>query len=202
MHKQLLNVISGLEVTGDIQSAALRLLSKHKLDDVAEHTLKVANEAKKIAACFGGSAEKAFAAGLLHDIGNVIPLNNRVSLCNDLGIQMFEEEKMVPSMLHPKLSKIIASEVFQVDTDICNAIECHSTLKAHAGKLDLVLFVADKVSWDRIYNGEFIEEMTDGLEVSLERSAIVYLKYLCSGKAKVLHPWTIEAYDYLKDICK
>ncbi len=201
MHKQLLNAILGLEVTGDIQNNALKLLSMHGLDDVAEHTLKVANEAKKIAACFGESEEKAFVAGLLHDIGNVIPLDNRISFCNDLELQMFEEEKLVPSMLHPKLSSTIASEVFQVDTDICNAIECHSTLKAHAGKLDLVLFVADKVSWDIIYNGEFIEEMLDGLEVSLERSAIAYLKYLCNGKAKVLHPWTIEAYSYLKGIC-
>lgn len=202
MHKQLLDAILGLEITGDMQKDALRLLSLYELDEVAEHTLKVANEAKKIAVCFGVNEEKAFVAGLLHDIGNIIPLDSRVNFCNDLGIQMFEEEKIFPSMLHPKLSKTIASEVFQVDTNICNAIECHSTLKAYAGKLDLVLLVADKVSWDRIYNGEFIEEMLDGLEVSLERSAIAYLKYLCSSQAKVLHPWTIEAYSYLKGICK
>jgi putative nucleotidyltransferase with HDIG domain len=189
-------------ITGDIQKDALKLLSLYELREVAEHTLKVANEAKKIAGCFGVSEEKAFVAGLLHDIGNIIPLQNRVSFCNDLGIQMFEEEKLVPSMLHPKLSRIISNEVFQVDTDICNAIECHSTLRAYAGKLDLVLFVADKVSWPRIYNEQFIDGMLEGLKISLECSAIEYLKYLCSGHATVLHPWAIEAYSYLKGICK
>jgi len=202
MHKQLLDTISGLEITGDIQKDALRLLSLYELDEVAEHTLKVANEAKKIAGRFGVSQEKAFVAGLLHDIGNIIPLHNRVSFCNDLGIQMLEEEKSAPAMLHPKLSRIISGEVFKVDTDICNAIECHSTLKAYAGKLDLVLFVADKVSWPRIYNEQFIDGMLEGLKVSLECSAITYLKYLYSGQAKVLHPWTIEAYSYLEGICK
>lgn len=194
--------VTGIEVTGDIQKDALRLLSVHGLDEVAEHSLKVANEAKRIAECFGASEEKAFVAGLLHDLGNIIPLQERVSFCNCFGIQVFEEEKIIPSMLHPKVSRVIASEVFHVDTDICNAIECHSTLKAYAGKLDLVLFVADKVSWDRVYNAEFIEEMLKGMETSLEYSAIAYLEYLCSGKAKILHPWTIEAYCYLKGICK
>jgi len=195
-------MISRIEVTGDIQKDAMRLLSVNGLNEVAEHSLKVADEAKRIARCFGVIAEKAFVAALLHDIGNVISLHDRVNFCNEFGIKVFEEEKLVPSMLHPKLSKVIASDVFHVDTDICNAIECHSTLKAYVDKLDLVLFVADKVSWDRIYNGEFIEEMLEGLKVSLECSAIAYLKYLCNGQDKVLHPWTIEAYSYLKGICR
>lgn len=201
MHIQLSDMISRLEVTGDMRKDALGLLYINGLDEVAEHSLKVANEAKRIAGCFGVSEDKAFAAGLLHDIGNVIPLHNRVDFCNALGIQIFEEEKLIPSMLHPKLSKVIASDVFHVDADICNAIECHSTLKAYADKLDLVLFIADKISWDRIYNGEFIEEMQEGLKISLECSAIIYLKHLCNGQAKVLHPWTVEAYNYLKGIC-
>lgn len=202
MNNKLLDLISEIEVTGDIQKDVLRLLSANGLDEVAEHSLKVANEAKKIARCFEVNEDKAFIAGLLHDIGNVIPVHRRVNFCNDLGIQMYEEEELAPSMLHPKLSRIIASEVFQVDTDICNAIECHSTLKAYAGKLDLVLFVADKTSWPRAYNEGFIEEMLEGLNVSLECSAIKFLEYILNGHAKVIHPRALEAYNYLKDICK
>lgn len=202
MNNQLLGLISGIEVTGDIQKDALNLFHVNGLDEVAEHSLKVANEAKRISRCFGVSEEKAFIAGILHDIGNVIPLNKRVNFCNDLGIEMFEEEKLAPSMLHSKLSRIIASEVFQVDTDICNAIECHSTLKAYAGKLDLVLFVADKTSWPRAYNEGFIEEMQEGLNVSLECSAIKFLEYILNGHAEVIHPRAIKSYNYLKDICK
>ena len=202
MHNQLPNLISGIEVTGDMQKDVLRLLSTNGNEELVEHSVKVANEAKRIARRYGVSEKKAFIAGLLHDVGRIVPLHKSIDTCNDFRIQVFEEEKLVPSLLHPKLSRIIASNVFQVDTDICNAIECHSTLKAYASKLDMVLFIADKVSWDRIYNEGFIEEMLKGLNVSLECSAYEYLKYLFSGHAEVFHPWIIEAYSYLRDICK
>ena len=202
MHNQLSNLISGIEVTGDIKRDVLRLLSTNGNEELAKHSVKVANEAKRIARRYGVSEEKAYIAGLLHDVGRIVPLHTSIDTCNDFGIQVFEEEKLVPSLLHPKLSRIIASNVFQVDTDICNAIECHSTLKAYASKLDMVLFIADKVSWDRIYNEGFIKEMLEGLDVSLECSAIKFLEYLFSGHAEVLHPWAIESYGYLKDICK
>ena len=202
MYKQLLDLISGIEVTGDIQKDALTLLSVNGHDEVAEHSVKVANEAKRIARRYGVSEEKAFIAGLLHDIGRIVPQDKSVNICNELGIQVLEEEKLVPSMLHGKLSRVIASEVFKADADICNAIECHSTLKANASKLDLILFIADKVSWDRVYNGEFIEEMLEGLRVSLECSAIKFIEYICNGHAEIEHPRAIEAYSYLKSICK
>jgi predicted HD superfamily hydrolase involved in NAD metabolism len=202
VNKLLLNLISGVELTGDVQTDALRLLSINGNKELVEHSIKVANEAKKIARRFGVSEEKAFIAGLLHDIGRIIPLNKSVDTCNELEIQVFEEEKLVPSLLHSKLSKFIASDLFQVDEDICNAIECHSTLKAYVSKLDLILFIADKVSWDRIDNEGFIEAMLEGLDVSLECSAIKFIEYLFSGHAEILHPWAIESYGYLKDICK
>ena len=99
------------------------------------------------------------------------------------------------------LSLIIARDVFRVEEEICNAIECHSTLKANAGKFDLILFVADKLSWDSKHNKEFIDEMMKGLDVSLEHAAFVYVKYLYKSKAEVLHPMTIEAFRYLEGIC-
>ncbi len=202
MHEHLLALVSEIEITGDIQRDVRQLLFLNGLDEVAEHSLKVANEARRLAGCFEASEEKAFIAGLLHDIGNVIPLQKRVNLCNDLGIQMFEEEKLAPSMLHPKLSRVIASEIFLVDEEICSAIECHSTMKADAGKLDLILFVADKTSWPVAYNRGFIGEMLKGLNISLEYSALKYLEYIIDGHAQVMHPRAIEAYNYLKGMCK
>lgn len=202
MQKQLSDLISEIEVTGDMQKDVIGLLLRNGHEELSKHSIKVANEAKRIAGRYGVSEEKAFTAGLLHDTGRIIPLHKSVNICNELGIQVLEEEKLAPSLLHPKLSRFIASDIFQVDVDICNAIECHSTLRANARKLDMVLFIADKVSWDRSYNGEFIKEMLEGLDVSLEYSAIKFIEYICDGHAEVLHPWAIEAYGYLKSICK
>ncbi|HYE83069.1 MAG TPA: bis(5'-nucleosyl)-tetraphosphatase (symmetrical) YqeK [Clostridia bacterium] len=202
MYNPLSGLYSEVKGSAEIYSDVLRLLSLNGCEEVADHSLKVANRAKSIARYYGINEESAFVAGLLHDIGNIIPLEKRVALCSELGIGVLEEEQLAPAMLHPKLSKIIARDIFLVDEEICNAIECHSTLKADAGKLDMVLFVADKISWDRSYSEGFIDEMLDSLNTSLECSALEYLKYLHSGKAKVMHPWTIEAYSHLTDLCE
>jgi putative nucleotidyltransferase with HDIG domain len=201
MKKQLLDLILCIEVTGDLHKDVFSLLSMDGNKELEEHTIKVAYEAERIARLYEISEEKAFTAGLLHDIGKLIPLHRRIDICDYFGVYVFEEERLVPSMLHPKLSRIIADNFFHVDAEICNAVECHSTLKANASKLDLVLFIADKVSWPRTHNGGFVKGMLDGLDVSLECSAIKFLQYIHSGHAEVLHPWAIEGYNYLKDIC-
>jgi predicted HD superfamily hydrolase involved in NAD metabolism len=201
MHRLLSTLIEGVDITGEIEKDVCSLLRKKGYEEIADHTLKVANRAREIAANYGVSVESAYAAGVLHDIGNLVPIDKRVYFCNELGIKVIEVEKVNPALLHSKISKIIAQDIFMVEEDICDAIECHSTLKANAGKLDLVLFVADKLSWDSIHNKDFIHEMMKALDVSLEYAAYTFTKHLYSRKDIVLHPRTIEAYSYLEGIC-
>lgn len=200
MHKEIQNLISGIDFTGDVPSDVLKLLTVKGSTELVNHIVKVAYEAKKIAKHFGIDEEKALTAGLLHDVGRTIPADKSVEICQELGIHVFDEERTVPSLLHPKLSKVIAKEIFKADPEICSAVECHSSLKANASKLDLVLMIADKISWERPHNSDFIEQMLEGLNDSLECSAITYLEYLHSGNAEILHPWAIEAYEYLKGV--
>jgi predicted HD superfamily hydrolase involved in NAD metabolism len=187
-------------VTKEIENDVHSILLKNNCEEVAQHTQKVADRARQLASKFGLSEEAAYIAGLLHDIGNIVPIEERVDFCNAFSIEVLEVEKIAPSLLHSKISKIIARGVFGVEEEICNAIECHSTLKAYASKLDLTLFVADKLSWDSKHNKEFVEEMTEGLTVSLECAAFAYVKYLYRSQVKVMHPMTIEAFNYLEGI--
>lgn len=189
-------------ITGEIEKEAYSMLLKNNCEEVAEHSKIVANAARQLALKFGSNEEAAYIAGILHDIGNIVPKDERVAYCNKYAVEVLEEEKLAPSLLHSKISKIIARDIFRMEEEICNAIECHSTLKANAGKLDLTLFVADKISWDIKYNKEFIEDMMKGLDISLECAAFAYLKYLCNSNLEVQHPMTIEAFKYLEGICK
>jgi predicted HD superfamily hydrolase involved in NAD metabolism len=186
----------------DIENDVHSILLNNNCEEVAQHTQLVADKARQLASKFGLNEEAAYIAGLLHDIGNIVPIEERVDFCNVFSIEVLEAEKIAPSLLHSKISKIIARGVFGIEEEICSAIECHSTLKANASKLDLVLFVADKLSWDSKHNKEFIEEMTEGLAVSLECAAFEYVKYLYKSQVKVMHPMTIEAFNYLEGICK
>jgi HD superfamily phosphohydrolase YqeK len=108
-------------------------------------------------------------------------------------------------LLHQKISKVIAEELFGViDRYILNAIECHTTLRVNANEIDLVLFIADKLSWDSADSEPILDGIYRGLEISLKHGAFSYLGYLWDNRSniKVMHPWTVQAYNDLKIKCK
>jgi HD superfamily phosphohydrolase YqeK len=100
-------------------------------------------------------------------------------------------------IIHQKLSRILASEVFGVDDVlVLDAVECHTTLKANPTRLDKVLFVADKIAWDQDGIAPYYHKLVAALEQSLDHAVLVYLKYLWDRRhtLKVFHPWAREAY--------
>ena len=109
----------------------------------------MANEAKKIAEKFHVDKEKAAIAGYLHDISGIFQ-TRRIAVAEEFGVAIVEAERKFPMIIHQKLSRVIAKEIFKIeDEEILNAICCHTTLRKHATKMDLVLFVADKIEWDQ-----------------------------------------------------
>ena len=192
--------IKGVNFEGDIKEDSANLLIYHGYNEIAEHSVKVADEANRIANKFGYDGEKAFISGCLHDIGNIIPLERRLSICKELGIEVLEEEGIVKHLLHQKLSKMMAQEIFGInDKDILNAIECHTTLKASATLLDMILFIADKLSWDYAHKKGFVNEVSEEIEKSLEHGVLAYFNYLAKHmeEVKVFHPWLIDAHREL-----
>ena len=101
---------------------------------------------------------------------------------------------------HQKLSVPIARALFSVtDIEVLSAIECHTTLKANPSTLDKVLFVADKIVWDRSGSPPYLDDLLAALEVSLDRAALVYLNFLWQQREQlqVVHPWIVAARDHL-----
>lgn len=204
LHKVLYDLIMDYRFTGCVEKDSSGLLAFHKCEDVAEHSRKVAYESKRIAAKFEMREDKAFTAGCLHDISCVFSDDLKVSVCQELGIEILPEELIAPSLLHPKISKVMAVEMFEVDDiDVLNAIECHTTLKPNAGNYDMILFIADKMTWDAAYSQPFIDDLKEGLDKSLEHASLAYLRFLHndSHNMKVYHPWALEAYRNFEIIC-
>lgn len=197
MHKVFSDRLVGFCSTGNIEKDSLDLLNLHKCEEVAQHSKDVAYEAQRIAEKFGIDVNKAFIAGCLHDISRIFSDDQKIHICKELGIEMLPGELAVPSLLHPKVSRAMAVEIFDIrDVEILNAIECHSTLKANAGSMEMILFIADKITWDETYSNAFMEELKKGLENSLEQAAFAYLKYMYDNRhsMKFYHPWALEAY--------
>jgi HD superfamily phosphohydrolase YqeK len=105
-------------------------------------------------------------------------------------------------LLHQRISKAVARELFCVkDENILNDIGCHTTLRDNANDIDLLLFIADKLSWDSIDSEPILVGIHKGLEISLQHGAFSYISYLRNNRnnMNVMHPWTIQAYIDLKE---
>lgn len=200
MNKLITNLVDGLEFFGNIERDSYNLLQKHKRHRIANHSLRVGKMAKLISQKYFLDGEIAEVSGYLHDIGGIFSNDKRIEVATALGIEIIQEEVELPLILHQKISKVLAKEIFNINNvEILNAIECHTTLKANPSKLDMVLFLADKIQWDQDGVPPYLGEIEKALEVSIECAAYCYIDYLLRNKEKliVVHPWLLAAYKDL-----
>ncbi|TDF93885.1 HD domain-containing protein [Paenibacillus piri] len=189
-----------MSFSGNLEQDTSRFLRLHHCPHTAGHCLKVGYEAERLAARFGGDPDSARAAGFLHDISTIIPNQDRIRAAWELNIDVLPEEAAFPMIIHQKLSRTIARDVFGIENiAVLDAIECHTTLKASSTVLDRIVFIADKIEWDQAGRPLYLTELLEQLDVSLEHGVFVYIDYLWSRREqlKVVHPWLAEAHAEL-----
>ncbi|MGC9356840.1 MAG: bis(5'-nucleosyl)-tetraphosphatase (symmetrical) YqeK [Anaerolineae bacterium] len=197
------NWAEGIHLSGDVARDVPVFLRRHGFLHTAEHCRRVATEAARLAARFDEDLKKAVKAGWLHDVSVVIPEEDRVAIAGSAGLEVFPEEKAYPLLLHQRLSAFLAVQIFGVDDPIIlDAIRCHTTLRVGATRLDKIVFCADKLAWDQPGTPPWEIPMRDGLKISLDDGARVYLRHLWEGRAALgaVHPWLVEACRDILDV--
>lgn len=200
MHNILLRYCQPNKLTNDLIKDVPNFLMVNNHIETAKHSIRVSEMARRLALRFGVNPDHAEHAGLLHDVSAVIPHNERSCVAKALGIPVLPEEERFQMIIHQKISRVMAESFFGVmDTDVLSAIECHTTLKANFSKMDLVVFVADKIEWDQPGFPPYIEELKSQLKISLEHAAFSYIDYLWQRRntLKVVHPWLVDAHREL-----
>ncbi len=181
----------------ELKEQVQEFFDHYSKSETAIHSFEVANEAQRLASLLGLSEEKAFIAGLLHDISVVIPNEERIPLQISLNQVVLEEEKELPMILHQKQSVFVSTEIFGIkDKEILSAIESHTTLRKNATQLDKLIFIADKIKWDRSHSAPYLDELNKALKISLDDACKVYINWAMTDIV-VLHPWLTDAMDDL-----
>jgi predicted HD superfamily hydrolase involved in NAD metabolism len=191
---------AGVVLCGRLERDVPVFLNHHGRRRTAAHSAAVAAEASQLAKMFGQDPNQAEQAGWLHDISAVIPPEERIAAATAWSIPVLAEEEAFPLIVHQKLSATMAQQIFGVsDTAVLDAIGCHTTLRAHATELDTVIFVADKIKWDLDNDPPYLDSLLDALSVSLDAAAYAYVDYMWQRRheLRVIHPWLIEAHEYL-----
>ena len=161
------------------------------------HSLCVADEAKRLAEKYGGDTEKAYLAGLLHDITKNASAEEHLKIFSDFGIIPNEIENGAEKLWHAMSGAAYAEHILGIkDPEIIDAIRYHTTAKANMSLLAKILYLADFTSADRDYDD--VEVIRKYVNESLQKAFVYALQYSIKDlveQAREVHLDTVAAYN-------
>ena len=180
---------------------SVRKLLKSRLDEYRYiHSLGVADSARELAGIYGADEEKAYFAGLLHDVAKNMPKDEQLSLMDKGGITLSQAEKNNPALWHAMAGECyLRLHMCITDPEILGSVRYHTTGKAGMTLLEKIIYVADYISAERNYPD--VDVMRDlSLNRSLEEASLYSLIYTFNKQTKlqaIIHPDSVEYYNEL-----
>jgi len=173
-------------------------LIKSKLDiDRFQHSLNVANSARELAELYGADPDKAYTAGLLHDVMKNATHEEQLGLLSEAGIEMLPEEQANPKLWHAMAGAAYIRHVMGIDDkEILRAVRYHTTGRARMTPLETTVYLADYISAERTYPG--VEDMRRLCGVSSDEAILYALRFGIPDlvkKGQVIHPDSIDLYN-------
>lgn len=163
------------------------------------HSLAVADEAKRLAERYGEDVDRAYIAGLLHDIMKDAPKSEQLEAIEKSGYKMNEVELAEPKLWHAIAGAwYIESQGLCTDSEIISAVRYHTTGKPSMTLLEKILYVADFTSAERDYDG--IEIMRAAADESLEIAMLEGTRFSINSillKCGFVHADSILMYNEL-----
>ncbi|MBQ7990079.1 MAG: bis(5'-nucleosyl)-tetraphosphatase (symmetrical) YqeK [Oscillospiraceae bacterium] len=179
--------------TDEIKQILKIRLSKKR----CQHSLNVADMAVKLAVKHGADKDKAYLAGLIHDICKEIPHSEQLIMAKNCGRNFTSEEEMVPALYHGPAASYYAKEVLGIDDeDILNAVRYHTIARGGMSRLEEVVYLADLTSADRDYKD--VDEMRELALSDIDRAMYEALRFQISDvlkKGSVIPSHSQSAYN-------
>ena len=183
--------------TGIYKSYLREHLSKKRY----QHSLNVAHAAVELARRYGADQDKAYTAGLLHDIAKELPVEEQRALTLESSLDVSEVEKDAAPLYHAIAGAELIQSLFGIrDPEIITAVRYHTVACGDMSRLAVIVYLADLISEDRDYKD--VTRMRKYCQKSLERGMYEALKFSVTdsvAKGNSIPQSTIAAYnDYVK----
>ena len=165
------------------------------------HSLCVADEAKRLAEKYGADTEKAYLAGLLHDITKNTDENEQLQIFKDFDIIPDRITKNSLKLWHAVSGAAYIENVLGIkDPDIISAVRYHTTARQDMSLLEKILYLADFTSFDRDYDDVAVmRKKVDESLGSAMRYALSYTITELVGKQAPIHPDTVAAFNQIME---
>lgn len=182
-----------------------RFLEKNLSAKRYEHSLNVAAECRKLAEKYGEDPEKAYFAGLLHDICKELPAQEQLDLVreSESDFAVCREELETRSLWHGIAGAYFIKTKFGIeDIDILNAVRFHTVGRAGMSRLEEIVYLGDLVSAERDYKD--VDKMRKIVYTDIDEAMLAALAFSVKSvikKGGVIPPCTTEAYNFYTRIC-
>lgn len=168
---------------------------------LAEHVLRVTDEALRLADVHGVDREAAKIAALGHDLLRGISGERLLAICADQNYAADAVDRMEPILLHGPLAVQILREQYKVlDADVLGAVASHTTARPAMTRLQKLIFIADKIEPHKMGGRPPVIRVGDLAERDLDAAMLAYLDYhiiFALESAWPLHPNTVAARNEL-----
>ena len=165
--------------------------------DRFNHSLNVADSAKELALSYGADADKAYTAGLLHDVMKNASEEEQLGVLSEAGIELMPVERENKKLWHAIAGAAYVKLVMGIDDrDIIRAVRYHTTGRSGMSLLERIVYLADYISADRNYNG--VEDMRRLCKSDSDEAILYALTFGIPdlvSKGRVIHPDSIDLYN-------
>ena len=199
--RELKSVLLPEKVLNYIEENGLYFINKIKgyiKESRFVHSLSVAHLAYRLAKKHNMDYQKAYIAGILHDIAKGLDKNESLNLMKKYYPDYVEIGAFA---YHQFLGVKIAKEDFGVvDEDILNAIMYHTTGRKGMSSLEKLIYAVDKIDPTRDYDSS---ELINAMENGVDEGFLIVLKanidFLTSKHSSINNKLTEECFNfYLK----
>ncbi|MDD6022538.1 MAG: nicotinate (nicotinamide) nucleotide adenylyltransferase [Oscillospiraceae bacterium] len=163
------------------------------------HSLGVADTAEKLAERYGVDKNRAYLAGLVHDITKNTPDEEQLQIIGNSGIMLTLEERNNPKLYHAVSGSAYIKDVLGfTDSEIISAVRYHTTGKAGMTTLEKIIYIADFVSPERDFPG--VDFMRQLAFEDLDKACLFAVDFCIPNLVKtrcVLHPDSVGLYNEL-----
>ncbi len=162
-----------------------------------QHSLNVAESARYLAEKYGADAEKAYTAGLLHDIMKNASSDEQLGVITEAGVELIPEERANKKLWHAMAGAAYIRMVMGIDDkEIYKAVRYHTTGRAGMSLLEKIIYLADYISAERSYNG--VDDMRRLCDENLDEAIMYALEFGIPDlvkKGSVIHPDSMDLYN-------
>ena len=163
------------------------------------HSMNVAEAAAMLAKKYGADEEKAYTAGILHDITKEEAYDTQRAYLTENGVALTELERLNGKVLHQMSGALFCRlELGINDEEILSAVRYHTTGRRNMTLLEKIVYTADFISAERCYPD--VEVMREKARQSLEEAMLYSLRWTIrdlSSKTMHIHPDALECYNWI-----